>query len=70
MASVATTADHAHHDHHENFLSKKGLMSWLASVDHKRIGLLYLYTGLIAFIVGGAFALLLRTEQSANWLIG
>jgi cytochrome c oxidase subunit 1 len=62
MASVATTADHAHHDHHENFLSKKGLMSWLASVDHKRIGLLYLYTGLIAFIVGGAFALLLRTE--------
>jgi len=62
MASVATTADHAHHDHHENFLSKKGLMSWLTSVDHKRIGLLYLYTGLVAFLVGGAFALLLRTE--------
>jgi len=50
------------HDHHENFLTKKGIMSWLSSVDHKRIGLLYLFTGLTAFIIGGAFALLLRTE--------
>ncbi len=62
MSSIAHTADHAHGDHHENFLSKKGIMSWLSSVDHKRIGLLYLYTGLAAFLVGGVFALLLRTE--------
>jgi cytochrome c oxidase subunit I len=62
MSSIAHTADHAHHDHHENYLSKKGIWSWLSSVDHKRIGLLYLFTGLAAFLIGGAFAMLLRTE--------
>lgn len=46
-----------------NYLNwKKGLWSWLASTDHKRIGLLYLYTITTFFIVGGVFALLLRTE--------
>ncbi len=59
MSSIAHAADGIHSD---SFLSKKGIMSWLTSVDHKRIGILYLYTSLIAFIVGGAFALLLRTE--------
>ena len=46
----------------ENFLSKKGLWEWFRSVDHKRIGILYLITGLLSFIVGGIFALLIRTE--------
>ena len=58
MSTAAHTTDHGH----QNFLSKKGIMSWLTSVDHKRIGLLYLYTGLASFIVGGIFALLVRTE--------
>jgi cytochrome c oxidase subunit I len=46
-----------------NYLNhQKGLWSWLTSTDHKRIGLLYLYTITAFFIVGGVFALLLRTE--------
>ena len=49
----------------ENYLSKKGLWEWFRSVDHKRIGVLYLISGLIAFFVGGIFALLLRTELIA-----
>ncbi len=39
-----------------------GLKSWMLTLDHKRIGLMYLFGILIALIVGGAFALLLRTE--------
>lgn len=39
-----------------------GLASWLTTVDHKRIGLRYLYTGLIFFVAGGIEALLMRTQ--------
>jgi cytochrome c oxidase subunit I len=40
----------------------KGLRSWLLTLDHKRIGLMYLYGILISLIIGGAFALLVRTH--------
>jgi cytochrome c oxidase subunit 1 len=40
----------------------KGLLSWLFTVDHKRIGLMYLVSVLISFALGGFFALLIRTE--------
>ena len=51
------------HEHHESYLtSTRGLMSWLFTVDHKRIGILYLITIAIFFFVAGFFALLLRTE--------
>ncbi|HRP69729.1 MAG TPA: cbb3-type cytochrome c oxidase subunit I, partial [Turneriella sp.] len=62
MSTIAHSIGHAADAHDEHYLSKKGIMSWLSSVDHKRIGLLYLFTGLAAFFVGGIFALLLRTE--------
>lgn len=42
--------------------AKKGLMSWLVTVDHKRIGLMYLVSVLAAFALGGFFALGLRLE--------
>ena len=48
-----------------NYLSKKGLLEWFRSVDHKRIGVLYLISTLFFFLVGGVFALLLRTELIA-----
>ena len=38
------------------------LTSWLTTVDHKRIGLLYIWTALAFFAVGGVLALLLRTQ--------
>ncbi len=47
----------------ENFLSyPKGILSWLVTLDHKRIGILYLICILTAFFIGGMFALLIRTE--------
>jgi cytochrome c oxidase subunit 1 len=36
--------------------------SWLFTLDHKRIGLMYLFGIVISFLVGGMFALLIRTE--------
>ena len=34
----------------------------MTTVDHKRIGILYLWTTLIFFAVGGVLALLMRTQ--------
>jgi cytochrome c oxidase subunit I len=36
--------------------------SWLVSVDHKRIGILYLVTAGVFFLAGGVMALLIRTQ--------
>jgi cytochrome c oxidase subunit 1 len=36
--------------------------SWIMTVDHKRIGVLYMATAFAYFIVGGAFALLIRLQ--------
>ncbi len=40
----------------------KGFMSWVTTLDHKRIGLMYLFGVTLAFIVGGIFAMLLRAH--------
>ncbi|MBC61201.1 MAG: cytochrome c oxidase subunit I [Zetaproteobacteria bacterium] len=46
-----------------NYLNhQKGWKSWLITLDHKRIGLLYLASTLVFFLMGGVFALILRTE--------
>ena len=44
-----------------NFLNvTKGFMSWAATLDHKRIGIMYLVGVTAAFLAGGLFALLVR----------
>lgn len=46
-----------------NFLNAtKGLKSWLFTIDHKRIGLMYLASIAVFFLFGGILALLLRLE--------
>ncbi len=42
--------------------SESRLFSWVATVDHKRIGLLYLFTALVFFAAGGIEALLIRLQ--------
>jgi len=42
--------------------SKHGWFSWVATVDHKRIGILYLLTALFFFAIGGIEALLIRIQ--------
>ena len=41
---------------------KKGLWSWLTTLDHKRIGIMYFITISFFLLLGGIFALLVRLE--------
>ena len=53
----------ANHQPNLNYINEfKGLGSWLTSLDHKRIGILYLISVLIFFFIGGMAALLMRLE--------
>jgi cytochrome c oxidase subunit I len=52
-----------------------GVWSWITTVDHKRIGILYFFSSLFFFLVGGLEAVLVRTQLlipnnnflSADW---
>lgn len=47
----------------KNYLNaKRGLISWAFTLDHKRIGVMYLIAVLTFFLVGGCIALLMRME--------
>ncbi|MEJ2758369.1 MAG: cbb3-type cytochrome c oxidase subunit I, partial [Anaerolineales bacterium] len=43
-------------------LGSTGFLSWIMTVDHKRIGLLYIYSSFVFFLVGGLEALLMRIQ--------
>jgi cytochrome c oxidase subunit I+III len=45
--------------------SRPGVLGWLTTTDHKRIGLLYFWTTLALFGAGGVEALLIRTQLIA-----
>ncbi|NNM88212.1 MAG: cytochrome c oxidase subunit I [Phycisphaerae bacterium] len=46
-----------------NYLNQgKGIKSWLFTLDHKRIGLMYLISGLTMFFIGGMLAMVIRTQ--------
>src|SRR5690606_18788971 len=45
-----------------------GLMDWLTTVDHKKIGILYLIAGGFFFLVGGLDAILIRLQLIAPQL--
>ena len=61
--STAAHTPHAGAEPEPNYLvHKRGLKSWLYTLDHKRIGVMYLIGISISFLLGGVFALLLRAE--------
>ncbi len=65
MASPSATADVVapRSSSSDNYLTHdKGVLSWIFTLDHKRIGVMYLCSVLTAFALGGFFALLVRTE--------
>jgi cytochrome c oxidase subunit 1 len=64
MAAITTSpgSSHAETDPNESYLDKKGLFSWLVTLDHKRIGIMYLISVTAALLLGGIFALALRLE--------
>src|SRR5262249_60468135 len=38
------------------------LHEWLITVDHKRLGLMYIATALVFFVVGGGLAIVMRAQ--------
>jgi cytochrome c oxidase subunit I len=44
---------------------RSGVVGWLTTTDHKRIGILYFFTALAFFAAGGVEALLIRTQLAA-----
>ena len=51
------------HAPYNNYLREsRGLASWLFTLDHKRIGVMYLAGVVMAFALGGLFALMVRAE--------
>src|SRR5918997_4342093 len=42
-----------------------GWRSWLTTVDHKKIGIMYCVTAFVFFILGGLLALVIRTQLAA-----
>ncbi len=38
------------------------LRKWLFTTDHRRIGLMYIVTGIVFFFIGGIYAILIRTD--------
>jgi len=47
---------------------RAGIVEWITSTDHKRIGTLYIVTTLVFFLAGGIMALLMRTELATPGL--
>src|SRR5689334_19342875 len=59
-ASPPAVLDHAHGEERDS-----SLFSWIATVDHKRIGVMYLVAALVFFAIGGVEALLMRIQLAA-----
>jgi cytochrome c oxidase subunit 1 len=50
---------------HEVKPEPRGWVSWVTTTDHKRIGIMYLVTTFVFFILGGVEALLIRAQLGA-----
>jgi cytochrome c oxidase subunit 1 len=53
------------HEHHKSYLEGGGLWSWFTTLDHKRIGILYLLSTMTFMALGGVLAMLIRVELAA-----
>src|SRR5436305_6868874 len=63
MATVVTPRGQPHVDRLDRIWSERpGILGWLTTTDHKRIGILYFFTSLAFFGAGGVEALLMRTQ--------
>jgi cytochrome c oxidase subunit 1/cytochrome c oxidase subunit I+III len=63
MAVAGTPAARLHLERLERVWAERpGVLGWLTTTDHKRIGILYFFTALAFFGAGGVEALLIRTQ--------
>ncbi len=63
MTSVENTIITNGHENYLNYSGKhKGILGWLLSTDHKRIGVMYLIALMCFFAIGVTFGFLIRLE--------
>jgi len=62
MATVATPGLQRRERLERIWKEPSGLVGWLTTTDHKRIGILYFFTTVIFFALGGLEAILMRTQ--------
>src|SRR5919198_996120 len=63
MASIASPRARERLDRLERIWEEpRGIVGWLTTVDHKRIGLMFFLTSVVFFAAGGVEALLIRTQ--------
>jgi cytochrome c oxidase subunit 1/cytochrome c oxidase subunit I+III len=63
MATVISPQAEPHIDRLERVWGERhGVLGWLTTTDHKRIGLMYFFTSLVLFGAGGVEAMLMRTQ--------
>lgn len=66
MSDAITAPTNGKHPSYLNYQGKhKGLLGWILSTDHKRIGILYMVSILSFFMVGVTFGALMRLELIA-----
>jgi cytochrome c oxidase subunit 1 len=47
-------------EYHQSLFSP--ITVWLTTTDHKLIGIMYMFTGFVSFLIGGIFALIMRVQ--------
>ncbi len=68
IGDIRKPGEPAHsHGHHASYLERKGgfwttIVDWMTTVDHKKIGVMYLVAILFMFFLGGVAALAVRYE--------
>jgi cytochrome c oxidase subunit I+III len=62
---TATLEEQEHHDIETVWRDAPGLVGFLTSVDHKKIGMRYIYTAFVFFFLAGVQALVMRVQLSA-----
>jgi cytochrome c oxidase subunit 1/cytochrome c oxidase subunit I+III len=63
MATVITPTSEPYVERLERLWGERqGLLGWITTTDHKRIGIMYFFTSLLLFAAGGAEALTIRTQ--------
>ena len=60
MGTLNPAVEGHHDDHHHG--PAKGVARWLFATNHKDIGSMYLWLSFAMFLLGGAFALVIRAE--------
>src|SRR5512137_2689702 len=63
MATAAAIHGSPEPDFYHTPTKHKGILSWILSTDHKRIGILYLFSLLTFFLIAATLGVLMRLEM-------